>query len=129
MLFSKFVCIHKNNALHLCRMTNYMIIEFCVKSPLTKYVKNDILKSCTHFFNKGVFIMENIKQNKMENMPIRKLLLSMGIPMIISMVLQAVYNIVDSAFVSNMKTGGETALNALTLAFPLQILMLEQMSL
>ncbi len=67
--------------------------------------------------------MENIKQNKMENMPIRKLLLSMGIPMIISMVLQAVYNIVDSAFVSNMKTGGETALNALTLAFPLQILM------
>ena len=67
--------------------------------------------------------MENIKQNKMETMPIRKLLLSMGIPMIISMVLQAVYNIVDSAFVSNMKTGGETALNALTLAFPLQILM------
>lgn len=67
--------------------------------------------------------MENIKQNKMETMPIRKLLLSMGIPMIISMVLQAVYNIVDSAFVSNMKTGGEIALNALTLAFPLQILM------
>ncbi len=67
--------------------------------------------------------MENIKQNKMEVMPVGKLLLSMGIPMIISMVLQAVYNIVDSAFVSNMDTGGETALNALTLAFPLQILM------
>lgn len=50
-------------------------------------------------------------------------MLSMGIPMIISMVLQAVYNIVDSAFVSNMPTGGENALNALTLAFPLQILM------
>lgn len=47
----------------------------------------------------------------------------MGIPMIISMVLQAVYNIVDSAFVSNMAQGGEDDLNALTLAFPLQILM------
>ena len=56
-------------------------------------------------------------------MPVKKLMLSMGIPMIISMVLQAVYNIVDSAFVSNMPNGGEDALNALTLAFPLQILM------
>lgn len=61
--------------------------------------------------------------NRMADMPVNKLMLSMGIPMIISMVLQAVYNIVDSAFVSNMKTGGEAALNALTLAFPLQILM------
>ena len=50
-------------------------------------------------------------------------MVSMGIPMIVSMVLQAVYNIVDSAFVSNMANGGEAALNALTLAFPLQILM------
>ena len=39
--------------------------------------------------------------------------------MICSMVLQALYNIVDSAFVSNMKQGGEDALNALTLAFPM----------
>lgn len=61
--------------------------------------------------------------NKMAEMPVKKLMLSMGIPMIISMVLQAVYNIVDSAFVSNMASGGEDALNALTLAFPLQILM------
>ncbi|MCM1133747.1 MAG: MATE family efflux transporter [Ruminococcus flavefaciens] len=67
--------------------------------------------------------MSNTKQNKMESMPVKKLLLSMGIPMIISMVLQAVYNIVDSAFVSNMSDIGESALNALTLAFPLQILM------
>ncbi|MBP1560267.1 MAG: MATE family efflux transporter [Oscillospiraceae bacterium] len=67
--------------------------------------------------------MENIKQNKMAEKPVGKLMLSMGIPMIISMVLQAVYNIVDSIFVSNMTEGGENALNALTLAFPLQILM------
>ena len=67
--------------------------------------------------------MEEKKTNTMAEMPIKKLMLSMGIPMIISMVLQAVYNIVDSAFVSNMASGGEDALNALTLAFPLQILM------
>lgn len=63
------------------------------------------------------------KQDKMRTMPISKLMLSMGIPMILSMMLQAVYNIVDSAFVSNMEENGEQALNALTLAFPLQILM------
>lgn len=65
----------------------------------------------------------NLKDERMATVPVGKLMLSMGIPMIISMVLQAVYNIVDSAFVSNMPTGGEDALNALTLAFPLQILM------
>ncbi len=67
--------------------------------------------------------MEETKHNKMAEMPVKRLMLSMGIPMIISMVLQAVYNIVDSAFVSNMAENGENALNALTLAFPLQILM------
>ena len=65
----------------------------------------------------------SLKDEKMAAIPVGRLMLSMGIPMIISMVLQAVYNIVDSAFVSNMPTGGEDALNALTLAFPLQILM------
>lgn len=63
------------------------------------------------------------KQDKMKVMPINKLMISMGLPMILSMMLQAVYNIVDSAFVSKMETNGELALNALTLAFPLQILM------
>lgn len=61
--------------------------------------------------------------NKMAEMPVKKLLINMGIPMIISMMLQAVYNIVDSAFVANMATNGELALNALTLAFPVQMLM------
>lgn len=56
-------------------------------------------------------------------MPVNKLMLSMGIPVILSMMLQAVYNIVDSAFVSNMPQQGEMALNALTLAFPVQMLM------
>lgn len=66
--------------------------------------------------------MEN-KNEKMAVVPVRKLMLSMGIPMIISMVLQALYNIVDSAFISNMPQNGENALNALTLAFPFQMLM------
>lgn len=66
---------------------------------------------------------ENVTMNKMGTMPVNKLMLSMGIPMILSMMLQAVYNIVDSAFVSNMQGNGEMALNALTLAFPVQMLM------
>lgn len=63
------------------------------------------------------------KNEKMAVVPVRKLMLSMGVPMIISMVLQALYNIVDSAFISNMPQNGESALNALTLAFPFQMLM------
>lgn len=61
--------------------------------------------------------------NRMGTARIDRLMLSMGIPMILSMMLQAVYNIVDSAFVSNMAKNGEAALNALTLAFPVQMLM------
>lgn len=61
--------------------------------------------------------------NRMGSAPVKNLMLSMGIPMILSMVLQALYNIVDSAFVSNMAVNGEAALNALTLAFPVQMLM------
>ncbi len=67
--------------------------------------------------------MEENSMNKMGVMPVNKLMLNLGIPMILSMVLQAVYNIVDSAFVSNMAENGELALNALTLAFPIQMLM------
>ena len=63
------------------------------------------------------------ESNKMKVMPVSKLMIQMGIPMILSMALQAVYNIVDSAFVGNMKAGSETALNALTLVFPVQMLM------
>lgn len=63
------------------------------------------------------------KSNKMKDMPVNQLMIRMGIPMILSMALQAVYNIVDSAFVGNMKEGSEAALNALTLVFPVQMLM------
>ena len=63
------------------------------------------------------------ESNKMKEMPVNKLMVQMGVPMILSMALQAVYNIVDSAFVGNMRVGSEAALNALTLAFPVQMLM------
>ena len=63
------------------------------------------------------------ESNKMKEMPVNKLMIRMGIPMILSMALQAVYNIVDSAFVGNMREGSEAALNALTLVFPVQMLM------
>ena len=63
------------------------------------------------------------ESNRMREMPVNRLMVQMGIPMILSMALQAVYNIVDSAFVGNMKVGSEAALNALTLVFPVQMLM------
>ena len=61
--------------------------------------------------------------NKMGVEPISKLLIKMGFPMILSMMLQAFYNIVDSYFVSSMEGVGDAAVNALTLAFPIQTLM------
>lgn len=63
------------------------------------------------------------KENKMGVMPVGKLLFSMSVPMMLSMLMQAFYNIVDSVFVSQIsETGNE--LSALTLAFPLQSLMI-----
>ena len=46
--------------------------------------------------------MKQKAESKLGTVPVNKLLLGMGIPMILSMMLQAVYNIVDSAFVSNI---------------------------
>lgn len=67
---------------------------------------------------------EKVTMNKLGTQKVNRLMLSMGIPMVLSMMLQAVYNIVDSAFVSNIPEKGEAALNALTLAFPVQMLMI-----
>lgn len=68
------------------------------------------------------------KENKMGTQPVGKVLLSMGIPVVLSMILQACYNIVDSMFVARIPDTdtvahmGEYAVNALTLAFPVQML-------
>ena len=68
--------------------------------------------------------MENMKQNKMATEPVKKLFWKMGLPMIISMVLQALYNVVDSIFVANMEGTGALANEALTIAFPIQIMII-----
>lgn len=59
-------------------------------------------------------------ENKMGTMPVAKLLITMSAPMMVSMIVQACYNVVDSVFVSQL---GENALNAVSLAYPLQQLM------
>ncbi len=61
------------------------------------------------------------QENKMGVMPVNKLLLSMAIPMMISMLVQALYNVVDSIFVSRI---AENALTAISMAFPMQNLMI-----
>ena len=64
---------------------------------------------------------KNIKENKMGTMPIPKLLFTMSLPLILSMLVQALYNIVDSVFVAQIN---ENALTAVSLAFPIQNLMI-----
>lgn len=66
-------------------------------------------------------INQSQKENKMGTMPIPRLLVSMSLPMIISMLVQALYNVVDSIFVSQIN---ENALTAVSLAFPIQNLMI-----
>ena len=61
-----------------------------------------------------------VQENKMGVMPIKKLLITMSLPMMISMLVQALYNIVDSIFVSQLC---EEAMTAVTLVFPMQNLM------
>ena len=68
--------------------------------------------------------MEEVETNKMASTPMKKLFWKMGLPMIVSMVLQALYNVVDSIFVANMGEKGAIANQALTLAFPIQILII-----
>ncbi len=64
---------------------------------------------------------ETAKENKMGTMPVGKLLVNISLPIIISMLVQALYNIVDSYFVAKLS---ETALTAVSLAFPVQNIMI-----
>lgn len=68
--------------------------------------------------------MKEERQNKMAITPMNKLILKMGLPMIVSMVLQALYNVIDSIFVANMGSIGAIANQALTYAFPIQIMII-----
>ena len=62
-----------------------------------------------------------VKENKMGVMPVTKLVFNMSLPMMVSMLVQALYNIVDSIFVAKLS---EDALTAVSLAFPLQTLLI-----
>lgn len=66
-------------------------------------------------------VQEPIPENKMGVMPINKLVFNISLPMMISMLVQAMYNIVDSIFVAKLS---ENALTAVSLAFPLQTLLI-----
>ena len=61
------------------------------------------------------------KENKMGVMPVKRLIVTMSLPMMASMLVQALYNIVDSIYVSRLS---EAALTSVTMAFPLQNLMI-----
>ncbi|MDD3930141.1 MAG: MATE family efflux transporter, partial [Sphaerochaeta sp.] len=65
--------------------------------------------------------MQQLQENKMGIRPIPSLVLSMSFPIMLSMLVQALYNIVDSMFVSHYS---QDALTAVTLAFPLQNLLI-----
>ena len=69
----------------------------------------------------NITVSEAPAENKMGVMPVNRLLFSMSLPMILSMLVQALYNIVDSIFVAQI---GETALAAVSLAFPVQNLII-----
>lgn len=64
---------------------------------------------------------EQRQENKMGVMPVGRLLISMSLPMMVSMLIQALYNVVDSVFVAQIS---ENALTAVSLAFPFQNLMI-----
>ncbi len=65
--------------------------------------------------------MSQTKENKMGVLPVKRLIISMSLPMMASMLVQALYNIVDSIFVSQIN---EQALTAVTMVFPMQTLMI-----
>lgn len=68
-------------------------------------------------------MQQNQPQNPMAAEPVPGLLARIGAPIVVSMILQAAYNVVDSAYLARMVSGGETALTALSLAFPVQLFM------
>ena len=90
---------------------NDFAFDICLKSVKMLRAKSE----------RGVVMEEVIQENKMGVMPIKKLLITMSAPMMISMLVQALYNIVDSIFVARVC---EDALTAVSMAFPIQSLLI-----
>ncbi len=80
-------------------------------SCIFRYNSYDIQKSEVKFMN------NDLRENKLGVMPVGKLLVNMAVPMILSMLVQALYNVVDSIYISRFS---ENAVTALGLAFPVQ---------
>ena len=68
--------------------------------------------------------MSSLKENKMGILPMGRLLLGMALPMALSMLVQAFYNVVDSVFVSRISDANNYAFTAVSLAFPVQNIMI-----
>lgn len=92
--------------------------EFYTMKELAFFIESVF---CT--YERGIFLEKEvqIQENKMGVMPVGRLLLTMSVPMMISMLVQALYNIVDSMFVAKLS---ENALTAVSLVFPVQNLMI-----
>lgn len=107
---------HQNGRRQIGRMQEY-------KSKFQKSCPTDFYRLIGYrrcqLCKKGRIVLET--ENKMGTQPVAPLLISMSIPMMISMLVQALYNIVDSIFVAQI---GENALTAVSLAFPWQNLMI-----
>ncbi len=94
-----------------------------IKVP-SRRVRFKKINACglTHFRNINIIVhMPQVRENKMGTMSVPLLIVNISLPMMISMMIQALYNIVDSALVGRIN---ENALTALSLAFPLQNLMI-----
>lgn len=71
-----------------------------------------------------MIVLSDLRENKMGVMPVGRLLLTMALPMALSMLVQALYNVVDSVFVSRISDVDNNALTAVSLAFPVQNIMI-----
>ena len=92
---------------------------------LTREIRGVLSSDFTFFLcaalSAGGYLRKWTKKNKMETMPMGRLILSMSLPMMVSLLVQSLYNIVDSIFVARLS---EQALTAASLAFPVQMLMI-----
>lgn len=96
--------------------------EYCfIFRPLLPLIFHSIFVTIVKMIYEGKFVMQEIKQNKMGTAPITPLLISMALPAMLSMLIQALYNIVDSIYVSRISS---EALSAISIAFPVQTLLI-----
>ena len=106
--------------IHLCART-CRATHITIKRNRTLIMKDDFENNSIMPSDNGTEpAVRRAEENKMGTMPINRLLITMSLPMMASMLVQALYNIVDSIFVSRIH---EDALSAVSMAFPIQLLL------